>query len=294
MYYLLNSPEGCKFGKWDVVRDVTNELIDLKPYSSCTFGAGEGNFSADGKKAIVMAVKGEKKVIFVLNVINRSKGPDIEISKADNCTMSYLGNYIVVDGFIDDGDSAADSTVLKSETRYKDDRIRVRSAIDGTLLWSESRYGLPSHWDVQIDQNGDEVVVGVVKTAPYSGNVIKRRLSDGLITVLVDTGYASHTSGRNYKRPGWVYVTYQTRDEPKNYPYQNEIVAVKLDGSRIERICNTRSNNFNYVAESHGSPSPDGTRVIFASDWDSGTFPVQAYVVDISDKINGNRTRIQP
>ena len=64
-------------------------------------------------------------------------------------------------------------------------------------------------------------------------------------------------------------------------PYQNEIVAVKLDGSRVERICNTRSIDFTYVAESHGSPSPDGTKVIFASDWDKGTFPVQAYVVDI-------------
>jgi len=285
MYYLLNSSDGCKFGKWDVVRDITNELIDLKPYSSCTFGAGEGNFSADGKKAAVMAVKDGKKVIFVLDVINKSKGPDIEISRADNCTMSYLGNYIVVDGFINDGDSNANSTVAGLGAEYDDDRIRVRSAVDGTLLWSESRYGLPSHWDAQIDQNGDEVVVGVAKTAPYSGNVIKRRLSDGQITVLVDTGYASHTSGRNYKRPGWVYVTYQTRDNKKSYPYQNEIVAVKLDGSRIDRLCNIRSNNFTYVAESHGSPSPDGTRVIFASDWDSGTFPVQAYVVDIRNEL---------
>ena len=115
--------------------------------------------------------------------------------------------------------------------------------------------------------------------------LIKRRLSDGLITILVDTGYASHTSGRNIQRPGWVYVTYSSRDEPSNYPYQNEIMAVKLDGSRTERICHTRSNIFAYISESHGSPSPDGLRVIFASDWDSGTYPVQAYVVDFRNKV---------
>jgi hypothetical protein len=62
-------------------------------------------------------------------------------------------------------------------------------------------------------------------------------------------------------------------------------MAVKLDGSRTERICNTRSNIFAYISESHGSPSPDGLRVIFASDWDSGTYPVQAYIVDFRDKV---------
>jgi Tol biopolymer transport system component len=269
MYYLLNYPGECHFGKWDVIKDIASELIDLRGYTSCTFGDGEGNFTADGKKAVIIAVKNEKKVIFVLDVENKSKGPDIKIEKLDNCTMSPFGNYIVVDGFIgDDGD-----------------RIHVRKATDGSVVWSETRYGVPSHWDVQIDQNGDEVVVGVCKSAPYNGMVIKRRLSDGYITVLVNCGYASHTSGRNLKRPGWVFITYSSRDNPKWYPYQNEIVAVKLDGSRTERICNIHSYVFTYVSESHGSPSPDGLRVIFASDWDSKTFPVQAYVADFRDKV---------
>jgi hypothetical protein len=273
MYYLLTAPEGCQLGKWDVVRNISEELIDLKSFTSCTFGDGEGNFNFAGDKAVVLAVKNGKKVIFVVDVVNKTKGPDIEIDQLDNCTLSPYGNYIVVDGFLNG----------------EEDRIQVRRATDGSIIWAETRYGLPSHFDVQVDQDGMEVVVGVGKTDPYSGNLIKRRLSDGKITVLVDTGYASHTSGRNYKRPGWVYVTYQTRDEPRSYPYQNEIVAVKLDGSGTERICNTRSVNFTYVAESHGSPSPDGTKVIFASDWDKGSYPVQAYVVDITDKLKAGQ-----
>ena len=272
MLYLMSDPGKCEFGKWDVVKNVTTRLIDLPGYQSCTFGDGEGSLSADGNKAVVLATRDGKKEIFVVDVLNKIKGPDIEIDRLDNCTISPRGNYIVVDGFLNG----------------EEDRIQVRRATDGTLVWSETRYGMPSHFDVQVDQNGDEVVVGVAKSAPYGGNLIKRRLSDGLLTVLVDTGYASHTSGRNYKRQGWVYVTYQTRDNPKSYPYQNEIVAVKLDGSKVERICNIRSRDFTYVAEAHGSPSPDGKKVIFASDWDSGTYPVQAYVVDISDKINAS------
>jgi len=269
MYYLVTTPEGCHLGKWDVVNDVSEELIDLRTYSRCTFGKGEGNFSAKGDKAAVIAVKEGKEVIFVADVVNKTKGKDIKVTQLDNCTLSYLGNYIVIDGFFEG----------------EEDRIQVCNAEDGTVLWTETRYGVPSHFDVQIDQNGDEIVAGVGKTAPYDGMLIKRRLSDGLITVLVDRGYASHTSGRNLDRPGWVYVTYSTRDQPSNYPYQNEIVAVKLDGTRTERICNTRSNIFAYISESHGSPSPDGLRVIFASDWDHGTYPVQAYVVDFRDKV---------
>lgn len=272
MYYIQSSPDNCQLGKWDVVKNISTKLIDLPGYTSCTFGDGEGNFSADGKKAAILAVKDGKKVIFIVDVEIKTKGPDIEISKLDNCTMSPLGNYIVVDGFLGD----------------EEDRIHVRRATDGAVVWSETRYGVPSHFDVQVDQNGDEVVTGVGETFPYNGNVIKRRLSDGFITVLVNKGYASHTSGRNFKRPGWVFVTYSSRDNPSTFPYQNEIVAIKLDGSRVERICNTRSITFTYVAESHGSPSPDGLRVIFASDWDTGKYPVQAYVADFRDKIIGS------
>ncbi len=81
------------------------------------------------------------------------------------------------------------------------------------------------------------------------------------------------------------FDTYATRDRPDLLPYHNEIAAVKLDGSRVERICHTRSYNFAYISESHGSPSPDGLRVVFASDWNSGTYPVQAYVADFREKL---------
>lgn len=269
MYYLISAEGKCHLGKWDVVNDISTELFDLRMYKKCSFGMGEGNFTADGKKAAVYALRDTTKVIFIIDVVNKTKGPDIEVTELDNCTLSSLGNYIVIDG-----DFAGGS-----------DRMQVRRASDGKVLWTESRYGVPSHFDVQLDQNGDEVVVGVGKSAPYNGRLIKRRLSDGKITVLVDKGYASHTSGRNIKRPGWVYVTYAVKDEPSHYPYQNEIVAVKLDGTRTERIGNVRSNSFTYVAEAHGSPSPDGLRVIFASDWDSGQFPIQAYIMDFRDKV---------
>jgi hypothetical protein len=265
----------CHLGKWDVVKDVSTELVDLRAYTSCSFGESEGNFSWDGTKTAVYGkrISDNKDVVFVVDLVARTKGVDIEVTAFDNCTMSPKGTYVVIE--------------------YSADMIQVRNASDGTLVWSDWRYGLPSHFDVQIDQNGDEVVAGVGKTSPYNGLVIKRRLSDGVIAPLTTSGYASHTSGRNLRRPGWVYVTYQNLQTNSQYlPYINEIDAVKLDGSRVERICNIRVNKYlfptpddQYLAEAHACPSPDGLRVIFASDWDKGGFPVQAYVVDFRDKL---------
>ena len=96
---------------------------------------------------------------------------------------------------------------------------------------------------------------------------------------------ADHTSGRNLNRPGWVFVTYQNREGSSHYPYYNELVAVKLDGTRTERITHLYAYDFDYVAESHGVPSPDGLKVMWASDWENNDFPVQAYVADYSDKV---------
>jgi hypothetical protein len=283
--YHTGSSGNCRLGKWNVVTNVDSELVDLRAYASCTFGEGEGNFSSDVTKAPVFGkrINDGKYVIFVVDIASKTKGPDIEaptdfVNRVvfDNCTMSSKGNYLIVN--------------------YGNDLIKVHNAKDGTVVWSESQYGLPSHFDVQIDQNGDEVIAGVAKTAVSgirsTGLIIKRKLSDGTITSLTTSGYASHTSGRNLKRPGWVFVTYQNRQMNDQYsPYYNEIAAVKLDGSRVERVCNLRVDKYllpsddQYYFESHGCPSPDGLRVIFASDWDKGAYPVQVYVADFRDRV---------
>lgn len=276
--YHTGKSGNCHLGKWDVVKNVSTELVDLRAYTSCSFGESEGNFSWDGTKVAIYGkrISDNKEVVFVVDAVQKTKGPDIEVTSFDNCTMSPRGNYLIIN--------------------YGNDLVKVLNATDGVLVWSESRYGLPSHFDVQIDQNGDEVIAGVAKTAvtgvPSTGLIIKRKLSDGTITALTKSGYASHTSGRNLKRPGWVFVSYQNRQLNDRYaPYYNEMDAIKLDGSRVERICNLRvdkyllPSNDQYYFESHGCPSPDGLRVIFASDWDKGAYPVQAYVVDFRDRI---------
>jgi len=278
MFYIVSPDSGeSVIGKWNVVTDEYHPVVSLTGYSEVTFGKGEGNFTNDGKQVAISAIRksDNHEVIFIVDVEEGSKKADIDVYETaveiNNCTISPLGNYIVIAG----------------DWGLGPDRLQVRDAVTGTVLYTETERGMPSHFDVQIDQNGDEVVAGVAKTTVYgvhSGTVIKRVLSNGNISVICDYKYASHTSGRALNRQGWVFVTYQNRSE--NYPpYLNELVAVKLDGTRTERINHLHSIKFNYVSESHGVPSPDGLRVLWASNWDTDTYPVQAYVTDFRDTV---------
>ncbi len=273
MYYISSD---SKLGKWNVVSDTTTEILDLSGYSSVTFGKGEGNFTWDGKKVAIVAQRDSDshEVIFVVNVENGTKGSDIDMSsisnEVNNCTISPFGNYIVA----------------SVDNSHGSDRFVALDASTGNVLWSENERGVPSHFDVQVDQDGDEVVVGVAKTSvtrngvsTSTGMIVKRKLANGEMSVISNKKYASHTSGRGFKEPGWVFVTYQ--DRSGNYtPYVNEVVKVKLDGSEIRRVASLHAIKFNYYSESHAVPSPSGSRVMWASDWETNNYPVQSYVAD--------------
>ena len=70
--------------------------------------------------------------------------------------------------------------------------------------------------------------------------------------------------------------------------YYNEILAVKLDGSRVERICHARNLMSTYENQAQVCPSPSGSRVFFASEWRTNNYPIHSWVVDFRD-MNGNQ-----
>jgi len=274
MYYIDSSSK--IIGKWDVVNDTTTQIIDLSAYNDITFGKGEGNFTWDGKKVAIIATRNSDshEVIFVVNVETGSKDSDIDmngiVDEVNNCTISPLGNYIVA------------STDISGQ----EDRFMIIDANTRNITLTETDRGVPSHFDVQIDQDGDEVVAGVLKTSvtrnsisAQSGTVIKRKLSTGEMSVVSDKKYAAHTSGRSMHEAGWVYITYHNRST--SYPpYINEVVKAKLDGTEIRRVASLHAIKFNYYSEPHAVPSPNGDRVMWASDWETNSYPIQSYVAD--------------
>ncbi len=274
MYYVDASSKAI--GKWHVVNDTTTQVVDLSGYDDITFGKGEGNFTWDGEKVAIIAKRDSDshEVVFIVNVKTGVKEPDIDmdgiVDEVNNCTISPLGNYIVA----------------STDISGNNDILMIIDANSRAITLIETDRGIPSHFDVQIDQDGDEIVAGVAKTEVTrngvfveSGTIIKRKLLTGEMSVISDKRYASHTSGRSINESGWVYVTYHNRN-PSYPPYVGEVVKVKLDGTEIRRVASLHAIKFDYYSEPHAVPSPSGSRVMWASDWENNDYPVQAYVAD--------------
>jgi hypothetical protein len=114
--------------------------------------------------------------------------------------------------------------------------------------------------------------------------VIKRRLSDGLVTALAPYGEAQHASTRAIRRPGWVILSYAGNPSASaqrlhGAPFAQEVIALKIDGSgKFRRVAHTVSAPYDYRSETHGSPSPDGSQVIWSSNWGRAGGPVFDFV----------------
>jgi hypothetical protein len=108
------------------------------------------------------------------------------------------------------------------------------------------------------------------------------------VTPLLAYGEATHVSLRATGKDGWAVVSYEGDPEeiarhPKWAPYGREIIAVALDGSaRVRRIAQTHNIKVDYNSETHASPSPDGSQVIWSSNWGIRGGPVYEFVTQMS------------
>lgn len=150
------------------------------------------------------------------------------------------------------------------------------------------------HTDMALDpfdDNEDVIMGGRACPGSYLGRVIKIRMRDGLVTPLtnpVNEPSYNHGSARNLLRPGWFYVSYSNSPNYSQSRFHGEVVALKMDGSgEVQRFAHYRSSQGFFEAEAQPVPSPDGRRVVIASDWcDGGLSPcpnpgqVHAFVID--------------
>jgi hypothetical protein len=201
---------------------------------------------------------------------------------------------------------------------YWHDPIQTKPA--GSDPNTGSVFGL-GHADMALNpyDGNTDVIIGQRRSwcpNPPSGSGAKHgtvqmvRLSDGKVTALTsprsgepDEASSHHISTRNIDRPGWAYVGYypvlaanglgSEPDPTHRRRYQDEIVAVKLDGSgEVERFAHMHGLTSGcYRCEEHAVPSRDGIRVLWASNWlldclscdpnDAGQkADVKAYIVD--------------
>ena len=246
---------GSKLGTWNPQSGSKMTIEDFSGYSGLKFGPWEGSPSEDGDMVVLSFDGGA----FAYKISTDKKYPDIKkFSGVDNARISPLGNYII--------------------WGCEPDHVIV------TDLQGNQVLDLPedavSHFDVVVDCDGEECIVGRNNT---SGPMTKYRMRDGRKTQLCPGGWCSHTSTRSKTRR-WA-VSAPT-DEGGNVPppYRGEAIMSALDGSVTFRLGHTHEPaTIDYKAETQPSHSPDGGRVIFASAWGgSGSTPrpIGCYVID--------------
>lgn len=284
MVYVANgsSSNTCNFGLWNVRTGVATVQMTVSGYRDCTM-SGTGNWSDDASVAAVVATRASdgKIVAFAVNQISKTKYPDIDlVAKGVNYTSddaiytSPKGDLMFISAALTGGSGTADNGIVFD---LQGNQVGPR--------WLE--YGLPSHVDLGIDVNGNEVVVGTAKSGSYPGRVVMRDMRTGAITPVDAGGYAIITSTRNKKLQGWAFVnhtgTFNSTDAANHPPYNGEIFAVKLDGSnQVARFAHSHNYFIGYDNQGFVSPSPDGTRFVFSSSWGAtNSSPIQAYVVDL-------------
>jgi hypothetical protein len=272
---LMICVQGQKISTWAPRSNRETVLFSSKDYHDLHFGPGKGNPSRDGSRIAVRALRADgAEVAFAYDLGLRRKYADIPLKQLvgvnDNCSISPLGDNILCIQEVADGTEQA-----------------FIFSVDGTpgQRWTQNHR--PGHGDMTVDADGGEVYVGISKSDPDIYQVIKRRLSDGKVTSLMKYGEAQHASLRALARPGWVFLSYggnpvEVAARPEMAPYAREVIALRIDGSgEIRRIAQTRSVDFDYRSETHASPSPDGSQVIWSSNWGVPGGPVYDFVTRV-------------
>jgi hypothetical protein len=291
---------------WFDVTTCTQTRSWTLPFSVVGLGMGEGNVSFDGR--YVALSDGVSAFLVDMDpqlpyapYPNSRIGPTVNLTDcglASGCTIDWVsvspsGSYVVV--------------------VYNGDHLRVYAVDPATLafaplpmptIYANCAGAAPQgfiydvgHADMTFnpfDSNAEVIVgqehcgnAGRTVNGLLIGGVMMVRLRDGAITPLTDPtneAYPHHLSTRSYDRPGWAYVGYYYAAGQR---FSNEIIAVKLDGSKsVERIAHTHTDDGCYRCEAHAVPSRDGLRVLWASDWmiagagTGSTSLTQAFVVD--------------
>ncbi|TPM14761.1 hypothetical protein [Mesorhizobium sp. B2-3-5] len=244
-------------------------------YRNLQFGPYKGNPSRDGNRIAVRATRNDgKAVVFGYDLKLRQKFPDIDLAQlpgtTNACSISPLGINILCSQGLPDGNEPS-----------------FIFSIDGVLRQKWTEHHRPGHGDMTVDADGAEIYVGISKSDPDKYQVIKRRLADGKVTSLMKYGEAMHASLRSLDRPGWVFLSYGgTSAEVSKHkdwaPYAQQVIALRTDGSgEVRPIVNTQNAQFDYWNETHASPSPDGSQVVWSSNWGVPGGPVYDFVARV-------------
>ena len=231
-------------------------IYDLKHTGRVEFNIGQNEGNIDyADRYVVLSSEDEKGTQAVLLNIQSKRlvwGPKKINSQGKNVdwiTVSPSGKYILV--------SIVNYGIDLYDRNLNFIRKLANRAEHGDIGYDESGHEMY----VQFHSGGVGVFGFVLNNNPQYVKPIK----------LLDSNYGGgHITCRNYKRKGWCYLG--VRGEK-----YREIFALKLDGSKtVQHFAQTHEPNDWHPTQ---NVSPDGTRMIFISDFHRGLHgnPNQTY-----------------
>ena len=192
----------------------------------------------------------------------------------DWASISALHNYVIVNYRSKKGDAEQEYTI----EQYYRNLTHVRTLAESA-----------AHGDLGVDANGKEVFVqfgfGTLNGEDNIGIWMHPLDGSSRVRLLPDKYNGGHISCRNYQRPGWCYVNTRyldTRDE-NNIKGVREVFAIKLDNThKVERFAQTHNTTSRAWAVQVGV-SPDGTQVLFGSDFGDVDGVIDTYHVKVGE-----------
>lgn len=257
---IMFGTDGNTFVSHNVNTNRRTLLHTFSDYASVDFGYGEGNQDKFDRYVGLIGKNGNNTTLIVYDIINNvikgTKNIGSNGNQLDWFSVSQLGGFAVAQ-YKTGGTSATQG--IKS---YAINMTNERHI-----------YHNPAHGDMGVDQNGKEVIVEYGGESEWnSGYSLYMARLDGqgvtkLFPYINGKGiWGGHISTRNTNRPGWAYISEQCC--PTNPVAPAEIFAIKLDNSgTIERYGKHNSAPSTYLHETQVVPNRNGTKMIFASNW---------------------------
>jgi hypothetical protein len=276
---------GNQLKSYNTSTGVVSVVHSFSQYSSIS-GNGEMDISFDGDHFVFA---GDNEFIFVYQISTDQvyTAFDAGSKPFDSMYITPKNNVIV-------------AWITTGTTRYTGQEL-----FDINMNFLRQVGHADGHKDVTTDTNGNEVLIWTNSADPQpiancNNGIVKIQLSNGAQTCLLqlDWSLAVHISAPDGN--GTVFVDTEAPSNPESgssgwVAYTDEILQVKLDGSGATRWAQHRSRPLNgYNWEPKVSTSRDGTRLLYASDFDLQT--IDGYTSNYSDTylIQINATGTQP
>ncbi|HHH19838.1 MAG TPA: hypothetical protein ENK86_04950 [Campylobacterales bacterium] len=247
-------------------------------YSEVHIGPWEGNIDYNDRYVVFAAKKRASStlVAIVYDIQKRQQvalkefntivwNSDRKINQHDWISVSPHGNYILHAK----RDVSSDYSWASYYIDLYDIHLKPLRRLSDTS----------EHGDICVTEAQEEVYV------QYRGSNRERgiwsfNLAKGTSQPILQQGNETygggHISCRNHQRPGWCYVS----SKGKRF---KEVFALKLDGSgAVQRFGQTHGSETK-VESSKGTPSPDGTQVLFQSTWGVPNRS-EAYIAEAGDR----------